>query len=54
MSEKTRAYLYRVTTAAIPLLTAYGVVSEEVAPLWVALGAAVLATGTAARHTSTG
>lgn len=52
MSEPTRAWIYRVLTAVTPLLIAYGVIGEQVAPLWVALGGAVLGTGLASAHTS--
>ena len=51
-NEATRAWVYRVITAALPLLTAYGVVADEVVPLYLALAAAVLGTGMAARNTS--
>jgi hypothetical protein len=51
-NEATRAWIYRVVTAALPLLTAYGVVTEEKVPLIVGLVAAVLSTGMAARNTS--
>jgi hypothetical protein len=50
--EATRAWIYRVVTAALPLLTAYGVVAEDKVPLIVALVAAILSTGLAARNTS--
>lgn len=53
MSETTRAWIYRVLTAVVPILIAYGVIDEQVAPLWVALGGAVLGTGLAAVNTST-
>lgn len=53
MKESTRAYLYRIVTVVIPILTAYGVVSEEKAPLFVALAAAVFSTALAAKNTST-
>lgn len=52
-SEATRAWIYRVLTAVVPLLIVYGVLDEQSAPLWVALGAAVLGTGMAAANTST-
>lgn len=29
-----RTWLYGMITAAIPLLSAYGIISEQVAPLW--------------------
>lgn len=53
MSEQTRAWIYRVLTAVVPILIAYGVLDEQAAPLWVALGGAVLGTGLAAVNTST-
>jgi hypothetical protein len=53
MNEATRAWIYRIVTAVIPILTAYGVISEAEAPLFVALAAAVLSTGLAAVNTST-
>lgn len=53
MSETTRAWLYRVLVAVVPILTAYGVVAEEKAPLFVALAAAVFGNGLAAKNTST-
>lgn len=49
--ESTRAWVYRVVTAALPLLTFYGVLAEEVVPLVLGLVAAVLSTGMAARNT---
>lgn len=48
-----RAWLYRVLTAFVPLLIAYGVVSEQASLLWVSLIASVLGTGTATAYTST-
>lgn len=56
MSEKTRAYLYRVGTAVIPLLVALSLLTEDIAQLVLGIVAAVLAVGEgalAARHTST-
>lgn len=50
-TQATRAWIYRVTTAAMPLLIVYGVVTDETAPLWVGMAAAILGTGTAAAHT---
>jgi hypothetical protein len=50
---KVRAYLYRVLTAAVPTLVAYGAIEDNKAALWVGLGAAVLGTGTASVYTST-
>jgi hypothetical protein len=51
--ENVRAYIYRVTLAALPLLTAYGVVSESKVPLIIGLVAAVLNVGLATANTST-
>lgn len=51
-NEHTRAWIYRVVTAALPLLTAYGVIAESKVPLIVALAAAVLGTGMAAANTA--
>lgn len=53
MNESTRAYLYRVTLAALPILTAYGVVADQRAPLFAGLAAAILSSGLAAANTST-
>lgn len=53
MNKAVRAYIYRIVTAAAPLLVAYGVVQESQVPMWIALAAAVLGTGTAALNTST-
>jgi len=52
-TEKTRAYLYRVSVGVLPLLVAYGVVSAQDAPLWLAAAGAVLNTALAAANTST-
>ena len=53
LTEPTRAWIYRVLTACVPLAVAYGAVTEEVAVLWLAAAAAVLGTGLAAANTST-
>jgi len=53
MKQATRAYIYRVLLAALPLLTAYGVVAEEQVALFVGLAAAVLGVGLATVNTST-
>jgi hypothetical protein len=37
-----RRWLYLVTMAVIPLLVAYDVLTDTVAPLWASLAAAVL------------
>lgn len=48
-----RTWLYGIATAIIPLLSAYGIISEQNAPLWVALAGAILATGTALAYRPT-
>lgn len=53
MNEQTRAWIYRVLTACVPLAVAYGHLSEQEAALWLAVAAAVLGTGLAAVNTST-
>ncbi|MSS45920.1 hypothetical protein FYJ43_07690 [Cutibacterium sp. WCA-380-WT-3A] len=47
LSLTGRRWLYGVATAAIPLLIAVGAISDEQAPLWVALIGAVLVPGVA-------
>lgn len=51
-SEPTRAWIYRVITAVIPILTYYGVITDDIAPMIVALAAAFLGTGLAVMNTS--
>lgn len=56
MDARTRAYLYRIGTALIPLLITLGVLAEDVASDVLLLLAAVLAVGEgalASAHTST-
>lgn len=48
---QVRRWLYGITTAAVPLLVAYGIIDEAVAPLWVGLAMQVLATATAFANT---
>lgn len=48
-----RSWLYGIVTALIPLLSAYGVISDQTAPLWIALAGAILATGTALAYRPT-
>lgn len=43
-----RRWLYLLTMAAIPILVAYDVISDDVAPLWANLVAAFLGVSTAA------
>ncbi len=42
MTRPVRKYLYAVTIAVVAVLVAYDVISGEAAPLWLALGAAIL------------
>lgn len=51
LTPQVRAWLYRIATALIPLLIAYGALSESTAPLWIALAGAILSSGTAAAYT---
>lgn len=53
LTEKRRAYVYRVSVTAIPLLAALGWMSESKVPLVVALVTAVCNSGLAAANTST-
>lgn len=56
MDEKTRAYIYRIVLAVLPLLVIYGLVSEAEAAQFALVGAAVLgvaADGLAVAHTKT-
>jgi len=53
MNEATRAWIYRVLLAAIPIAIAYGVINETDALLWVGLAGALLSTGLATINTST-
>jgi hypothetical protein len=43
MDAKNRRHLYMVSLAVIPLLVFYGLVSQDAAPLWIALIGAVVA-----------
>jgi hypothetical protein len=52
MSREGRKYIYIVSLAAIPLLVFYGVISEDAAPLWIALAGAVIAPVMALSHLS--
>ena len=51
--EPTRAWIYRVLTAAVPLVAAYGFIDQRTAALWVSLAGAILGTSLAAYNTST-
>lgn len=51
-SRDGRKWLYMVSLAAIPLLVFYGVITEDAAPLWVALVGSILAPTLALTHLS--
>jgi len=42
LTRRRRAYLYSVAAVIVPLLIAYDALAAELAPLWLALAAAVL------------
>jgi hypothetical protein len=52
-NEQTRGYLYRVGVAVVPVLTAYGLLNERDAVVWLGLLGSVLGIGLAAMNTST-
>ena len=54
LTPQVRRWAYGVITAIVPLLVVYGAVEQTTAPLWLALAASVLGTGTALAHTPTG
>lgn len=51
--EVTRAWIYRVLTAAVPLVTAYGIIDGRTAALWAGVIGAVCGVGLASMNTST-
>ena len=53
LTPERRSWLYRVVTAALPLLALYGIAAEQDLAVWASLAAAFLSTGTAALHTPT-
>lgn len=46
LTEQRRAYIYRVALAVMALLTIYGIVDSDTAPVWLAVVFAVLGLGT--------
>lgn len=52
-SSDTRAWIYRVATAVLPLLVLYGVVDDQSAALWLAAAGSLLVPGLAAANTPT-
>lgn len=53
IDQGTRAWIYRVSVLALPLLVAYGAISEQKAPLWAALLGGIFVPGLAAINTPT-
>lgn len=56
-NETTRAYVYRVLLAVLPLLVLYGIISDGEAAQYALVGAALLGVASdalAVAHTSTG
>jgi|JI10StandDraft_1071094.scaffolds.fasta_scaffold30338_2 hypothetical protein len=53
LDEATRAYFYRISLAAMPILTFYGVLEENAASLWSGLVVAILNIGLAVKNTTT-
>ena len=51
-TETRRAYLYRVALAVMALLTIYGVVDADTAPVWLGVVFAVLGIGSAGLATA--
>ena len=54
LTPTVRRWAYGVILAAVALLVAYGRIEAQVAPLWVALAAAVLGNVTAIAHVPQG
>lgn len=51
LTPARRRHIYLIALAGLPLLIAYGVVSETAAPLWAALVGTILVPGLAAANT---
>jgi hypothetical protein len=49
-TASNRKLLYRISLALIPLLVFYGVISQDAAPLWIALVGSLLAPSLALAH----
>ena len=52
-NQQTRAYIYRVLVALVPILVAYGVVDSRQVAVWLGLASAILGFGLASANTST-
>lgn len=53
LTPQVRSWLYGISLAVIALLGGYGLIADELAPLWIALASAVLGTATALVHKPT-
>lgn len=51
LTPQVRAWIYGIITALVPILTIYGIIDQNAAPLWLSLAASVLGTATALAHT---
>lgn len=52
-NEATRAWIYRVLVAVVPILVFYGAVDESQIAVWLGLASSVLGFGMASMNTST-
>ena len=52
LSREGRKWLYGIALTVVPLLVAYGVLTEDAAPLWIALLGSFLAPTLALTHLS--
>jgi hypothetical protein len=50
-SQAVRGWIYRIFTAAVPILCYYGILTEQAAPLWISLAASLCGFGLAAANT---
>ena len=46
LTEARRAYIYRVALAVMAILTVYGIIDSDTAPVWLAVVFALLGLGT--------
>lgn len=53
MNERTRAYIYRVLLAVVPIAQSYGIINEDRAALIVSLIGALFGTALAVMNTDT-
>ena len=53
MSPKIRTYIYNIVLALLPILTFYGLITDTIAPLLLALASAILGMGTAVAYRPT-